>query len=140
MRLRALMLAGFVATTGCASYPSSYVSPNIAEADVPAIASGIVTYVRMRQEPAAGAIAVQAPPQDLVVAPQVEAALQQAGFNVTPSGQNRLTYQIEPRSTDGVLVRMTLNGERAARAYGRAAGGALAPIGPYTVTVGEAGR
>lgn len=135
--LALLLLAGL---GGCTTMGlGSYVSPTLAEADAPTVAQAVVGFVNLREGPSAGPIAVDAPQGDTLLTPKIEAALRNAGYTVSPSGRRKLAYQVEPRA-GGALVRLTLDGTRAARPYARAQDGALVPAGPYSVTLAEARR
>lgn len=133
MRLALTLLLGLGA---CATVPGSYVSPDIAEADVPALAQGIAGFVSLRG--GSGPITINPPPGDTRLAPEVDRALRNVGLAVAPGGA-RLTYQVDTRP-NGALLRMSLDGARGARAFSRTANGTLAPVGPYTLMLAETGR
>lgn len=137
--MRAALLLACLATAGCSMFtggPTSFVSPEIEQADAPALAEGVAGFVSLRHQPSAGPVAVDGPASDTVLAPEIEAALRRAGYTVAPGGAHRLTYQVDPRS-DGALVRIALDGTRAARPYARR-NGTLVAAGPYAVA--EAAR
>lgn len=140
MRRSILALALLIPAAGCGTFgfgggPRSFVAASISPADAPALASAVVAFVTMRQPP--GPIAVVAPDGDPAgLAQRITADLRAAGHVVSPSGRNHLAYQLAPYD-GGVLVRVTLDDERAARVLDRR-GGRLVPGGPYTMTIAEA--
>lgn len=137
LALLAHSAAGCASLRGGPEMPGSFVAEGIAPADAPAISSTVASFVTMRAPP--GPIALDAPegdPADL--AEKVAADLRAAGHAVSPSGRNRLSYRVEEHARGTYLVRIALDGERAARILARGQGGRLEPASPYTVTLAEA--
>ena len=123
---------GLLLLAGCATgIPNSYVEA-VTSQDAKTIGEGIVAFVRDRQKPAAGPIALEVPEDDVLLAPEIKAALESAGYKVSgPGARHRLRYQVTPLGT-GMLVRLSLDGGDAARFYQRNLG-TLAPNGPFTL-------
>lgn len=122
--------------SGCASGLRSYVE-TITPDDAKAVGAGVVSFVQSRENPAAGAIALEGPANDALLGPEIQSELEAAGYKVeSDNARHRLRYQVTTLD-NGLLVRLSLDGGDAARFYERAFG-TLSPSGPFTFR--EAGR
>ena len=127
-----LLLAPLLA--GCTSRSTEFASTVPADftaGDAAPIAAAMTDLTTRRVPASAGALRVLAPTGDTVLTPALLTSLRAAGYTVADSGTNRLAYQVTGLDRD-VLVRMDLNGARAARLFTRSAQG-LAAAGAFTV-------
>src|SRR5271165_2987982 len=116
--------------SGCASGMRSYVE-TITPDDTKTIGEGIVAFVRSRESPASGAIALEGPANDGLLAPEIQSELEAAGYKVgNGDARHRLRYQVTALD-DGLLVRLSLDDGDAARFYQRDFG-KLSASGPFT--------
>ena len=116
--------------SGCASGMRSYVE-TITPDDTKTIGEGIVAFVRGRESPASGAIALEGPANDGLLAPEIQSGLEAASYKVgNGDARHRLRYQVTTLD-DGLLVRLSLDDGDAARFYQRDFG-KLSPSGPFT--------
>lgn len=131
----------------CAVGPdTSYVASLPAPADAAVIAAGISMFMRT-QFPAASTTLVLDPPPagqaDNVLTPVLANMLRQQGFAVAdgaaPAGSHSLRYWVTPFDASGELVRLKIDGRKAAaRFFARNTGGTLQSGGPFTVMQEEA--
>jgi hypothetical protein len=116
--------------SGCASGLHSYVD-TLTPADAKVIGEGVVVFVKERASPNSGAIALEGPHNDALLAPEIQTELEAAGYKVGEDGaRHRLRYQVMTLD-DGMLVRLSLDSGDAARFYQRSFG-TLSPSGPFT--------
>lgn len=120
--------------TGCASHNAelaSAVPADLTAGDAAPIAAAVTDLATRRVPASAGALHVLAPVGDTVLTPALLTSLRAAGYTVADGGTNRLAYQVTGLDRD-VLVRVDLNGARAARLFTRSSRG-LAAAGAFTV-------
>ena len=128
----ALLIAPLLA--GCASGGAelaSTIPADLTAGDAAPIAAAMTDLATRRVPASSGALRVLAPTGDTVLTPALLTSLRAAGYTVADSGTNRLAYQVTGLDRD-VLVRMDLNGARAARLFTRSAQG-LTAAGAFTV-------
>jgi len=122
------------ALAGCALYDAelaSAVPADLAPADAVPIAAAMTDLATRRVPAASGAVQVLAPVGDAVLTPALVSSLRAAGYTVADAGPHRIAYQVNALGND-VLVRMDLDGARAARLFTRTARG-LSAAGAFTV-------
>jgi hypothetical protein len=146
---RGLIVAASLALAlgGCASRPgggtgspsASFLATDIPASDVPAISAAVASFVTMRAPP--GPIGIRSPDKDTGgMSERLASDLRAAGHAVSPDGRNRLSYQATRFERDTVLLRIALDGARAARVLARGQSGALQPAGPVTLSFADAAR
>ncbi len=119
---------------GCALYETEFASAvpaDLTSADAARIADAMTDLTTRRVPASSGAILVRAPAGDAVLTPTLVHDLKTAGFTVADSGPHRITFQVNALGND-MLVRMDLDGVRAARLFTRTARG-LSAAGAFTV-------
>ena len=133
----ALAAASFLASpvlSGCAlpdAGLASAVPADLTPADAAPLAAAMTDLTTRRVPASSGAIVVLAPAGDAALTPVLLNDLRGAGYTVADSGPHRLAYQVNALGGD-VLVRMDLDGARAARLFTRTAGG-LSAAGAFSV-------
>ena len=130
--LASLLLVPVLA--GCALQDAelaSAVPADLAPADAVPIAAAMTDLATRRVPAASGAVQVLAPSGDAVLTPTLVSSLRAAGYTVANTGPHRIAYQVSALGND-VLVRMDLDGARAARLFTRTARG-LSAAGAFTV-------
>lgn len=133
----ALVLASLLSVpvlAGCAlsdAELASAVPADLAPADAVPIAAAMTDLATRRVPAASGAVQVLAPAGDAVLTPALVNSLRAAGYTVADAGPHRISYQVNALGND-VLVRMDLDGARAARLFTRTARG-LSAVGAFTV-------
>ncbi len=129
----ALLLASPV-LSGCAlpdAELASAVPADLTPADATSLAAAMTDLTTRRVPAASGAIVVLAPAGDTALTPALLSDLRAAGYAVADAGPHRLAYQVNALGGD-VLVRMDLDGARAARLFTRTAQG-LSAAGAFSV-------
>ena len=119
---------------GCTPYDAglaSAVPADLAPADAGPIAAAMTDLTTRRVPASSGAVQVLAPVGDAVLTPALVSSLRAAGYTVADAGPHRIAYQVNALGND-VLVRMDLDGARAARLFTRTAKG-LSAAGAFTV-------
>ena len=119
---------------GCTLYDAelaSAVPADLAPADAGPIAAAMTDLTTRRVPASSGAVQVLAPLGDAVLTPALVNDLRAAGYTVADTGPHRIAYQVNALGND-VLVRMDLDGARAARLFTRTAKG-LSAAGAFTV-------
>ena len=126
-------LGGLSAALGVGSDTGSSVSTAIEPEDAPVLAASITDLVARRVSNSAGPLRLEAADDDGLLGPELAKALEGAGYRLADTGRGyRVSYRIASLS-DGVLVRVGLNGAHAARVYARGREGVLTPRGPYSL-------
>lgn len=110
---------------------ASAVPADLTPADAAPLAAAMTELTTRRVPASSGAVVVLAPAGDAALTPALLNDLRAAGYTVADAGPHRLAYQVNALGGD-VLVRMDLDGARAARLFTRTAQG-LSAAGAFSV-------
>src|SRR5689334_15104117 len=132
--MRALVLASAMAVAACSQQMPGYVEP-VSSETAARMSYDIADLIKSNTKPASGAIAIDKPAGDVMIAPALATDLEADGFQVSDHGRHHLSYVVTT-IPDGVVLRLFFDHWSAARLY-QSSGAMSAPAGPFSIQGGE---